>query len=109
MEDGRARDWFLAGGGVTGSDACSVLVEGECWEERTTTVNRANQELHQLGFPPFGLTGLLCSDIKVDIETEVSVSYCPPMVAHGIVCRRLCIDASDLPSYETAVLGLDSL
>ena len=65
--------------------------------------------MHQLGFPPFGLTGLLCDGIRVDTETEVAVSYCSPEAAHGTIYRRLCVDGSDLLSYEDAVLGCDSL
>lgn len=105
----KRKDGEVAGGDVkfkgtgTGGGVGAVLVEGECWEEGAT-VNRANEVLHGLGFPPLGLRRL-APCVLVTVTEAVSVTdYLPMDAAYGNVMRRLCQEGNDLASYEEAVL-----
>jgi hypothetical protein len=80
------------------------------WWERFATINRANQEMHELGFPPIGLP--ILSNVEVTVTSEVSemaINYRSPIAEYGVIWRTLLCPPEDnvLPTYEMAVLGLN--
>jgi len=77
----------------------SVLVEGECWE---STLNRANQVLHLLGFPPCGLS-------KVSMENAITVTTTVAYDGKELMDNMRAAALEDnLVSYEEAVCENDS-
>jgi hypothetical protein len=75
-----------------------------------STINRANQEMHEFGFPPIGLP--ILSNVEVTITEEKTVTatdYRSPIAEYGVIWRTLLCppEDDDLPTYEMGVLGLD--
>lgn len=108
---GTVRDWRL-GDRLDGrkilEEGCTVLVEGEC--RKSSTVIRATEELHELGFPPIGLrlstvVPLITYSTSVAVETD----YRSPVAEYGVIWCGWIDDSGDLESYESAVLGMNDL
>jgi hypothetical protein len=92
------------GGDVAFRGEPVVLVEGECWE---STPLRSTKELHSLGFPVLGHP---VYDVRngITITTDEVTTVVDYLPSSSVVSRFLCLAraaASDLPSYECAVLG----
>lgn len=75
-----------------------------------STVIRATEELHELGFPPIGLRlSTVVPMIRYSTSVAVETDYRSPVAEYGVIWRGWMDDSDDLESYESAVLGMNDL